>query len=147
MRLLKYDKNGELTIISFNNNAIPPYAILSHTWGADEDEVAFADLVKGDGKAKRSYKKIRFCGEQAQHDGLQYFWIDTCCIDKSDKAELSQAIRSMFRWYQNATRCYVYLSDVSTRKRKASSMLTVTVYGVKRSCLPRVLVQCSCLFQ
>jgi hypothetical protein len=26
----------------------------------------------------------------------------------------------MFRWYQKAAKCYVYLSDVSTRKRKAS---------------------------
>ncbi|KAF2811756.1 uncharacterized protein BDZ99DRAFT_487370 [Mytilinidion resinicola] len=123
MRLLKYKEDGELTIISFDDNAIPPYAILSHTWGKDAEEVTFADLIKGGGKDKPGYKKIRFCGKQAQQDKLQYFWIDTCCINKTDKAELSLAIRSMFRWYQNATKCYVYLSDVSTRKRKASSML------------------------
>jgi hypothetical protein len=123
MRLLKYDEDGVL-ITSFDDNELPPYAILSHTWGADEEEVTFADLAISDGKAKRGYKKIRFCGEQARCDGLQYFWVDTCCIDKTDKAELSSAIRSMFRWYQNATKCYAYLSDVSTRKRKASGMLT-----------------------
>jgi hypothetical protein len=122
MRLLEYDEDGELIITSFDNE-LPPYAILSHTWGADKEEVTFADLVKGDGKAKRGYKKIRFCGEQAQQDGLQYFWVDTCCIDKTDKAELSQTLRSMFRWYQNATKCYVYLSDVSTRKRKFEDMV------------------------
>jgi hypothetical protein len=32
-----------LTTISFDD-AIPPYAILSHTWGADTEEVIFADL-------------------------------------------------------------------------------------------------------
>jgi hypothetical protein len=122
MRLLECDKDGEFIITSFDNE-LPPYAILSHTWGEDKEEVTFADLVKGDGKAKRGYEKIRFCGEQAQQDGLQYFWVDTCCIDKTDKAELSQAIRSMFRWYQNATKCYVYLSDVSTRKRKSEAMV------------------------
>jgi hypothetical protein len=122
MRLLECDKDGEFIITSFDNE-LPPYAILSHTWGADKEEVTFADLVKGDGKAKRGYEKIRFCGEQAQQDGLQYFWVDTCCIDKTDKAELSQAIRSMFRWYQNATKCYVYLSDVSARKRKFEDMV------------------------
>ncbi|KAF2804816.1 NACHT-domain-containing protein [Mytilinidion resinicola] len=53
-------------------------------------------------------------GEQAKQDGLQYFWIDTCCIDKKNDAELSRSINSMFRWYRNATRCYVYLSDVSS---------------------------------
>jgi hypothetical protein len=55
---------------------------------------------------------------------LQHFWIDTCCINKANKAELSLAIRSMFRWYQNATKCYVYLSDVSTKKRKAGGLST-----------------------
>jgi hypothetical protein len=123
MRLLKNEGVGGVIITSFDDNAIPPYAILSHTWGADTEEVTFADLVEGSGQAKRGYRKIRFCGEQAQHDGLQYFWVDTCCINKSDRAELSQAIRSMFRWYQNAARCYVYLSDVSTRKRKLDDML------------------------
>ena len=124
MRLLKYEEDGQLTITSFDDNAIPPYAILSHTWGAEAEEVTFADLTKYDGKGKRGYKKIHFCGEQARHDRLQYFWVDTCCIDKTDRVELSQAIRSMFRWYQNATKCYVYLSDVSTRKRKFGDMLT-----------------------
>jgi hypothetical protein len=56
---------------------------------------------------------------------LKYFWVDTCCIDKSSSAELSEAINSMFRWYQKATRCYVYLSDVSIRKRKASDTSAV----------------------
>jgi hypothetical protein len=57
-------------------------------------------------------------------DGLHYYWVDTCCIDKSNSVELQEAINSMFRWYQNATKCYVYLSDVSTTKRKASDQLS-----------------------
>jgi hypothetical protein len=124
MRLLKYGKDGRLTITTFKDNALPCYAILSHTWGVDTEEVTFADLTKGDGKHKSGYAKIRFCGEQAQQDGLQYFWVDTCCIDKSDKAELSHAIRSMFRWYQNAMKCYVYLSDVSTEQTKPGGLST-----------------------
>jgi hypothetical protein len=113
MRLLHYSENGELSIHSFENDAIPPYAILSHTWGADGDEVTFADLKTGGGRTKPGYEKIVFCGRQARYDGLQHFWIDTCCINKADKAELAFAIRSMFRWYRNAARCYVFLSDVS----------------------------------
>ncbi|KAF1971137.1 hypothetical protein BU23DRAFT_590766 [Bimuria novae-zelandiae CBS 107.79] len=124
MRLLQYSESDELSIHSFDDGAIPPYAILSHTWGEDGDEVTFADLRTGDSIAKRGYEKIRFCGQQARQDGLQYFWVDTCCIDKTDKAELSHAIRSMFRWYHNAKRCYVYLSDVSIGKRKYDDMLT-----------------------
>jgi hypothetical protein len=124
MRLLEFGEDGRLAITSFDDGAIPPYAILSHTWGEDAEEVTFADLGKGDGKHKPGYKKIRFCGEQAQRDGLQYFWVDTCCIDKSDKAELSSSIQSMFRWYQNATKCYVYLSDVSKKMANADDTST-----------------------
>jgi hypothetical protein len=124
MRLLQYSESGQLSIQSFDDRAIPAYAILSHTWGADRDEVTFADLDTGEGRTKPGYGKIRFCGEQARDDGLQYFWIDTCCINKNNKAELAFAIRSMFRWYRNAARCYVYLSDVSTRKKKTCSRST-----------------------
>jgi hypothetical protein len=115
MRLLRCSNGGvfSLTTDLVSEDEIPPYAILSHTWGADTEEVTFQDLTNGAGKDKTGYEKIRFCGEQALQDGLQYFWVDTCCIDKANRAELSQAIKSMFRWYRNADRCYVYLSDVS----------------------------------
>jgi hypothetical protein len=119
MRLLQYSESGNLSIHCFDDDAVPPYAILSYAWGADGDEVTFADLDTVDARAKPGYEKIRFCGVQARHDGLHYFWIDTCCIDKNNKAELAFAIRSMFRWYRKAARCYVYLSDVVTRKRKS----------------------------
>ena len=119
MRLLERNSAGQLSLTKdLIGDDIPQYAILSHTWGAEE--VTFGDLIDGTGKSKAGYDKIRFCAQQAANDGLQYFWVDTCCIDKSSSAELQEAINSMFRWYQNAAKCYVYLSDVSIRKRKAS---------------------------
>jgi hypothetical protein len=118
MRLLQCsDGEYRLTERFSSDEALPPYAILSHTWGSDSDEVTFDDLSNSTGKDKPGYGKIQFCAEQAARDGLHYFWIDTCCINKGNKAELSLAINSMFRWYSNAARCYVYLSDVSTAKR------------------------------
>ncbi|KAH8750477.1 heterokaryon incompatibility protein-domain-containing protein [Hyaloscypha finlandica] len=110
MRLLQYDNNDNLSLTEFFDSAIPKYAILSHTWGAEE--VTFEYLQKRSYRKKAGYKKIRFCGEQARRDGLQYFWVDTCCIDKSSSAELTEAINSMFRWYRDSTKCYVYLTDV-----------------------------------
>jgi len=95
-----------------------PYAILSHTWGQPNEEVTFEDMVEGCGLGKAGYEKIKFCDEQAAKDGLQYFWVDSCCIKKSSDAELSESLNSMFRWYQRATKCYVRLSDVSTTKGK-----------------------------
>ncbi len=103
---------GEFSLIQIPTHNTLPYAILSHTWTGEE--VTYQDLITGAGKSKSGYEKIKFCGEQATRDGLQYFWVDTCCIDKLDPAELSKAINSMFRWYQNAKKCYVYLMDVST---------------------------------
>jgi hypothetical protein len=115
MRLLKLEGNNEFSLTRDIINPTMPYAILSHTWGDDNEEVSFRDLKDGSGKTKDGYRKIRFCGEQAARDDLQYFWVDTCCIDKSNSTELSEAINSMFRWYRDAARCYVYLSDVRKR--------------------------------
>ncbi|KAK3348796.1 beta transducin-like protein HET-E2C [Lasiosphaeria hispida] len=113
MRLLKCDDNGNFHLTEdFPNDKIPPYAILSHTW--DDGEVLFGDLMDGTGKNKAGYAKIKFCGDQARYDALEFFWVDACCIDKSNNTELQEAINSMFRWYRNATKSYAYLADVST---------------------------------
>ena len=114
MRLLLQGETGQFSLKNFRHDNIPPYAILSHTWFTVEEEPTYEDLINGTGKEKLGYQKILFCGEQARRDGLQYFWVDTCCINKTNHAELQDAINSMFRWYRNATHCYVYLSDVSS---------------------------------
>ena len=118
MRLLRLNGCEPPALTDDLHDDIPPYAILSHTWGADQDEVTLEALRDGSGKRKPGYAKIEFCEQQARKDKLEYVWLDTCCIDKSNHAELSEALNSMFRWYQNADRCYVYLSDVSVRKRE-----------------------------
>jgi hypothetical protein len=119
MRLLSHSSTCEFSLTKnfVDDDTIPPYAILSHTWNEGQ-EVTFQDVRDGAGRSKTGYDKIRFCGKQAGYDGLQHFWVDTCAIDKSDPAELQEAINSMFRWYHNAEKCYVYLSDVSIAKRK-----------------------------
>jgi hypothetical protein len=111
MRLLHFDRSERLVSTNFSGKIIPPYAILSHRWG--DEEVLFEDLGSDMYKEKEGYRKIKFCAKQAAQDRLQYFWVDTCCIDKWDLRERSKAINSMFRWYRSATRCYVFLSDVS----------------------------------
>jgi hypothetical protein len=65
MRLLRRTHDGEFSLTNdlVGEDTIPPYAILSHTWGADTEEVTFEDLASGAGKTKPRYKKIRFCGE------------------------------------------------------------------------------------
>lgn len=117
MRLLQF-KNGAFVLTRILHEP-PPYAILSHTWGEDEDEVTYDDITTGAGKDKKGFVKLNFCRDQAHRDGYEYFWIDTCCIDKRNDAEISSAIRSMYRWYKKAAVCYVYLSDVSMSKRAA----------------------------
>jgi tetratricopeptide (TPR) repeat protein len=111
MRLLHFHSSGRLALTDFTGRPIPPYAILSHRWG--DFEVLFEDLGNDNYKTKKGYRKIEFCAERAAQDQLEYFWIDTCCIDKWNLRERSRAINSMFRWYKEATRCYVFLPDVS----------------------------------
>jgi hypothetical protein len=113
MRLLTHDENGNIVPETFEDVNLPPYAILSHTWHSDNSqEVSLQDLLAGRAKDMLGYDKIRFCEQQSAADGLDYMWIDTCCIDKSSSAELTEALNSMFRWYQQSTKCYVYLTDV-----------------------------------
>jgi hypothetical protein len=78
MRLLHYKSDGDLSQTEFFESDIPKYAILSHRWGAEE--VTFKDLMDSTSKGKAGYSKIRFCGEQANRDGLQYFWVDTSML-------------------------------------------------------------------
>lgn len=111
MRLLN---SSTLELEDFNADSIPPYAILSHTWG--EDEVSFADMERGNARNKAGYQKIKYACEQAADDAQGYIWVDTCCIDQRSSAELSEAINSMYTWYQNAVICYAYLADVSKNK-------------------------------
>ncbi|UKZ81503.1 hypothetical protein TrVFT333_009275 [Trichoderma virens FT-333] len=115
MRLLSFSGNRLVCTKDFINEP-PPYAILSHTWGDEDDEVTFSDIAAGKGSDKLGYRKIQFCAIQAASDGLSYFWIDTCCIDKSNSTELQREINSMFRLYKHAAKCYVYLSDVTIQR-------------------------------
>jgi hypothetical protein len=112
MRLLHSDALGRLILTDFRGKPVPPYAILSHRWS--DSETLIDDISNRNYKEKEEgYRKLTFCVEQAAQDGLHYFWIDTCCIDRWDNNERSKAINSMFQWYRNAARCYVFLSDVS----------------------------------
>lgn len=117
MRLLQLSPQNELSCTTFDEDQLPPYAILSHTWGADDQEVTFDDVRGGIGKNRAGYAKILFCGQQAKKDGVMYFWVDSCCIDKASAAELSTAINSMFGWFSRASKCYVHLQDVTAGKR------------------------------
>ncbi|RYN15861.1 hypothetical protein AA0115_g12732, partial [Alternaria tenuissima] len=112
MRLLHYNALGRLVLTDFRGRSTPPYAILSHRWS--DSEILIEDISNETYKEKEEgYRKLQFCAEQAAQDELQYFWIDTCCIDRWNNNERSKAINSMFQWYKSAARCYVFLLDVS----------------------------------
>jgi len=103
-------------------NGTPEYAILSHTWGAEE--VTFQDHTtqKTAARKKLGFAKIEGSCWRGLMEGIDYVWVDTMCIDKSSSAELSEAINSMFAWYQKALRCYVYLADVSASGGKEAAI-------------------------
>ncbi|KAF3012745.1 hypothetical protein E8E12_000044, partial [Didymella heteroderae] len=77
----------------FRGKPVPPYAILSHRWS--DSEALIEDISNARYKEKEEgYQKLKFCAEQAAKDGLQYFWVDTCCIDRWDNNERSKAINT-----------------------------------------------------
>ncbi|TGO09912.1 hypothetical protein BTUL_0150g00170 [Botrytis tulipae] len=110
MRLLDTKDTENLRVQEFSQRNIPSYAILSHRW--EEEEVTFEDIKNGDFKQKKGFAKLEGCRRRAREDKYDWVWVDTCCIDKSSSAELSEAINSMYRWYQESAVCYAYLSDV-----------------------------------
>lgn len=116
MRLLKRARQlGVTHTTEYGADEIPPYAILSHTWD-DGREVSFEDIRNGDighGSGK-SWHKVVFCARRAAQDGLRYFWIDSCCIDRTNKEEHHSAINAMYEWYHKSTVCYAYLTDVTS---------------------------------
>ena len=104
-----------LDVEEFGNGEIPPYAILSHTWG--DQELTLADMrgPREVAKTKRGFAKIENSCAVAAADGFDYIWNDTCCINKASSAELSEALNSMYRYYQEAEVCYAYLEDVEAK--------------------------------
>lgn len=107
----------------------PKYAILSHVWG--DCEQSFQDLHAlhsendplDDNPRSRTSPKIRNCCSYAESQGYEWVWIDTCCIDKTSSAELSEAINSMYHWYASATVCYAYLEDVTAEDESVPDTL------------------------
>ena len=114
--------NGSLVLTDFVDQELEPnglawrpdydYAILSHRW--EDTELTFDEIRAADFSPHKyiSRYKIDKCLEQARTDSLGWAWIDTCCIDKRSSAELQESLNSMYRWYERATVCYVYLRDV-----------------------------------
>jgi hypothetical protein len=110
---------GKLEYFASCEDALP-YAILSYVWGADEQmfqgvqaPACLPDSNQSD--RSRLSLKIGNCCRAVLGLGHQRVWIDTCCIDKSSSAELSEAINSMFRWYQYASLCIACLADIALR--------------------------------
>ncbi|KAI1139396.1 HET-domain-containing protein [Hypoxylon sp. FL0543] len=86
------------------------YAILSHTWG--DHEISYQDIQNPFQRNSGRFGKIAGACRLAHARRLRYAWVDTCCIDKSSSAELSEAINSMFKWYMQSALCIVYLEDL-----------------------------------
>jgi hypothetical protein len=138
MRLLhirrdESDQDGPLQIVpcEFNGNRsnIPRYAILSHRWR--EEEVSFADMA-GDvsvARAKKGYEKLEASCKIALKCGFKYMWCDTCCIDKSSSAELSEAINSMYEYYSKSGMCIAYLDDIEDHPQDDSYLKHATWFS------------------
>ncbi|KAI0325885.1 HET-domain-containing protein [Cubamyces sp. BRFM 1775] len=105
------------------------YAILSHVWdaGGEQSFQELRDIVahplayttsEQDSQVcsawndERISLKIRKCCSIAHSLGYRLVWMDSCCIDKTSSAELTEAINSMFQWYTQSDICLAYLADV-----------------------------------
>ncbi|KAG5765633.1 hypothetical protein H9Q72_006319 [Fusarium xylarioides] len=114
MRLINVETLELESFTGEHGGSIPTYAILSHVWTSEEVSLQQMSGLSPLPEDSKGYRKIvDFC-TKAKAEGFEYGWIDTCCIDKTSSAELSEAINSMFQWYRKSAACYVYLNDVSS---------------------------------
>ncbi|KAI1790973.1 heterokaryon incompatibility protein-domain-containing protein [Ganoderma leucocontextum] len=140
-----------------NDPSSVQYAILSHVW-APEGEQSFHDVLAIitrskdtketiDVRSLLSRKIARFCA-RALKDGFQYAWVDSCCIDKTSSAELSEALNSMFKWYRSATRCYAFLHDVDNddRSREPASQFRQSLWFRRGWTLQELLAPSAVIF-
>ncbi|KAH7145566.1 heterokaryon incompatibility protein-domain-containing protein [Dactylonectria estremocensis] len=113
----------------------PPhqYAILSHTWGGNE--VVFKDMDDiPRARQKDAWLKIQLTCDEARKNMLPYAWIDSCCIDKSSSAELSEAINSMLEWYRQSTCCYAYLEDFNLPLKQNADTISRAAFDQLTQC-------------
>jgi hypothetical protein len=109
MRLIDC-RSDSLQMQEFIDRPPFPFAILSHTWDSEEVNFqAFNNVATR--TAAKGWTKIEQTCREAKRCGFDYVWIDSCCIDKTNNAELSESINSMFQWYSEAELCLVYLDD------------------------------------
>ncbi|KAN0075512.1 Heterokaryon incompatibility protein (HET) domain containing protein [Tylopilus felleus] len=136
MRLLNA-KTKELELRHDN----PPYAIVSHRWGTELEEVLFTDIhdLSCAREKVKGYEKILNSCSKASEDGLSYVWLDTCCIDKRNEKELTAAINSMYEWYHQSAICYAYLHDVNDASEIPQSAWFQRGWTLQEFIAPKVL--------
>ncbi|KAF8547378.1 HET-domain-containing protein, partial [Imleria badia] len=86
------------------------YDILSHRWDEIAGKPTFQDISSGKQPVSKFEKLAKFC-ETSRKLGRKLAWVDTCCIDKTNAVELSEAIHGMYKWYANAYLCIVHLAE------------------------------------
>ncbi|KAK5954021.1 hypothetical protein OHC33_004592 [Knufia fluminis] len=125
MRLINaaaYINTGKWELRTFPEDEIPSYCILSHRWGPTGSEVTYQELTDSDvfwksqTQHKTGYRKLQYACSTTRDYQKDWLWCDTCCIDKTSSAELSEAINSMYKWYQESGLCIAYLADYPSGK-------------------------------
>lgn len=152
MRLINVSNLESLRLVEFLGDLPKEYAIVSHTWGADEITFekfnalsatsSLANISRDDEAKTQSppgLSKIRNAAALAKKQGFDYLWVDTCCINKESSAELSESINSMYQWYQKASICYAFLSDVDERRSLEKSRWFTRGWTLQELIAPRIV--------
>jgi hypothetical protein len=128
----------ELRLQQFSPDDVPKYAIFSRIW--EQEEVTFQAMKNETFSQLKGFSKLQGCCKRAARDGYSWVWIDTCCIDKTNSAELSEAINSMYRWYYESAACYAYFADIQDIKDLAASKWFIRGWNLQELVAPRRMV-------
>jgi hypothetical protein len=128
----------ELRLQQFSPDDVPQYAVLSHRW--EQEEVTFQDMKNETFSYLKGFSKLQGCCKRRAEDGYSWVWIDTCCIEKTSSAELSEAINSMYCWYRDSAVCYAYLVDIQEVTDLATSRWFSRGWTLQELVAPRRLI-------
>lgn len=138
MRLLSVHT---LEFREYHGDDVPKYAIASHRWYAGSEATLKDVRRKRNTETTGFLKVLAFTRYVREHiSGIDWIWIDTCCIDQKSSQEVSEAINSMFKWYSNAEVCLAYLADVERIEDVAHSDWWSRGWTLQELLAPRTVV-------
>ncbi|KAJ8115202.1 hypothetical protein ONZ43_g4721 [Nemania bipapillata] len=85
------------------------YDIVSYCWGKEVDPY-YEEKIEGvNWPLTINKNKVNRFKELMRRQGVRYMWVDSICIDKTNKRHEAEELSKMFEYYKHAKNCYLLI--------------------------------------